>query len=143
MKIIASKRASRTHPGRDERLESIASGWQTADKQLGGSVAQTVPSPDQKVTRTETASESAIAGKYIAYNVHFKADPATKYYVTIRNNVVKVKDNQLYLLGKLASTGHRDFPLTLQTNNLDLFISRTGKILTDSGREVGHLSKHG
>ncbi|HKH63663.1 MAG TPA: hypothetical protein VKA49_22655 [Flavitalea sp.] len=140
MRIIAIAKATRTHPARSDRLLAIANGWNHADDQLGGQdvgeIKPRLPEPEP-----DPAQESLLPAKQIAFDVHFSFDPNTKYHVTVKNNLVKLLNNDLYVLGKLLSTGKSSYPLAFQTVSQDfLLISRTGKIINAQGKTLGYIT---
>ena len=78
--------------------------------------------------------------KYIVFDVHFSSDPNAKYHVTQGNNLVRLLDNKLQVLGKLLATGKRAYPFAFHTTSKDfLFISTTGKILNKDGETLGYM----
>lgn len=138
MRIIAHARATKTHPARNERLMAIAEGWNRADEQIAGGhgVRKQTP-PGQEAP----AEASVLADEYIAYDVHFSFDPRAEYHVTVRNNLVKLFNNKLEVLGKLRETGKQAFPLAFQTGAADfLLISRNGEIFTPKGTSLGYIT---
>ena len=140
MRIIANARATRTHPARNDRLMAIADGWKRANEQLKGiNLAGDYP----PVIAEEEQKKELIPNEHIAYDVHFTFDPNATYHVTIRNNLVKLVNNKLQVLGKLLATGKQSFPLAFQTGTEDfLFINQSGKIYNKYGKTLGYLSPH-
>ncbi|HYE54691.1 MAG TPA: hypothetical protein VD996_07605 [Chitinophagaceae bacterium] len=145
MRLIASRRASTTHPARHDRLVAIAAGWEKADGQLANrsnlakkGPARTQPQPAR--VRTQTVPPAVLDERYIAYDVHFTADPGSRYHVTIRNNLVKLAGNKLAVLGKLLPTNSSTYPMALRTNaNTVFLVSRKGQIVTSSGKALGYV----
>ena len=157
MKTLASTRASRTHPGQYDRLTSIEKGWQHADDQLAGRPVRKAPEVRQPQTetvqtrdvarntrRTTTASAGTrLDSRYILGDVFFSADPSSKFHVTTNYNVVKVGNNGLSVLGKLAKLNSTEYPYVLYDQaNTQLLVDRKGNILTRQGRQVGYLRNH-
>ena len=148
MKTLATERASRTHPGQYDRLTSIAKGWNQADAQVTGrrDVAKTIPQPvrQQPAPRQQTSSVATrpapISTANIVGAISFKADPYSDYYVTTRYNVVKVKDNQLTVIGKLAKVADRTYPYMIYDESTKLYVHASGAIVNSNGRNVGTLS---
>ena len=137
MRIIADARATKTHPGRDDRLMSIAKGWNDADEQINsGSIAGKKTLPDMN-----TPDEAPVlASKYIAFDVHFSFDPETRYHVTVRNTLVKQIDDKVQVLGRLLVTGRSSYPLAFQTGSNDfLLVNDKGKIFNKKGETLGYL----
>jgi hypothetical protein len=137
MRIIATARATKTHPARNDRLMAIADGWNRADGQMGGRDIASKPS----VPNTESSRDiSVLSEENIAYDVHFTFDPKARYHVTIRNNLVKLLNNQLQVLGKLLATGKPSFPLAFQTGSKNfLLISNKGQIFNEEGKSLGYI----
>ena len=138
MRIVASAKATRTHPARGDRLLAIANGWNHADDQLRDEdVAEMKP----RLPESDPAQEPLLPAKQIAFDVHFSFDPDTKYHVTVKNHLVKLLNNHIYVLGKLLSTGKSSYPLAFQTASKDIFlISKTGKIINAQGRTLGYIT---
>lgn len=138
MRIIASTKATRTHPARGDRLLAIAKGWNHADDQLNGrDVAGEMPADPEP----SSGEQHQLAEKYIAFDVHFTFDPQTKYHVTVGNDLVKLLNDKLYVLGKLFSTGKPTYPLAFQTGSESfLLVSRTGKIVNNEGKTLGFIT---
>ncbi len=142
MKLAANARGTETHPAKYDRMTAIASGWKNADDQMLGKQDMSVNKPDiqkrEEITRTSPAIP--IADKYIAANVHFNADEGGKYFVTTKMNLVKVEDDQLYLIGKVSSIENQDFPFMIHDEKQTrLLVSRKGNIFNSRGKEVGYL----
>jgi hypothetical protein len=138
MRTVASKHATRTHPGRDDRLEAIETGWEKADAQLAG---RNVPGP-QTVKQDVQQQTPALDERYIAYDVHFNGDPEGTYHVTVRNNLVKLSGNQLLIFGKLLPTDNADFPMALTTGKNILLVSRKGQVISSGGERLGYVTAH-
>ena len=138
MRMIASTKATRTHPARGDRLLAIAKGWNHADDQLNGrDLAGEIP----PVSGSVPDEQHLLSEKHIAFDVHFTFDPQTKYHVTVSNNLVKLLNDKLYILGKLLSTGKTTYPLAFQTGSENfLLISRTGKIVNKEGKILGYIT---
>lgn len=148
MKKLATINASRTHPGQNDRLTSIADGWNKADAQIAGRkyepktkpVANTQPVAVNR-NPAPTQRQTAIDDRNIIGDVRFKADPNSSYYVTTRYNLVRVKNNQLAVIGKLAQLNSNKYPyLIYDEANTQLLVDVYGNILTKQGAAVGKLS---
>jgi predicted HD phosphohydrolase len=146
MKIAADIKASHTHPAKSDRLYAIARGWNNAAGQMA--------SDDNEETKTNTTIEkpavvrskvehTVLAEKYIAKDVTFLADPKGSYYVTIRGNLVKVEDEKLFIIGRLAESNRKQFPFMLYDNLYNyLYIDLNGTIYNGSGKKVGMIREH-
>ena len=147
MRVAADVKASHTHPAKADRLKAIASGWTNADDQVAGK--QTVPKSNKQIEKPAITKEPpkvdspALAEKYIAYDVQFYSDPNAKYYVTIRNNLVKVLDNNLYIVGVLAESNKKNYAAMLYDKHYNyLYINGSGKIVNGMGKTVGQITRH-
>ena len=153
MKTLASVRASRTHPGQYDRLTSIEKGWNHADDQLAGRpIRQTevvepkkevVQQRDVAINRPVVTPATTLDSRYILGDVFFNTDPSSKFHVTTNYNLVKVGSTNLRVLGKLARLNSNQYPYVLyDSQNTQLFIDRTGNIITRQGKQVGYLRNH-
>ena len=155
MKTLASINASKTHPGKYDRLTAIADGWNKADAQLTGKAVVKRPStqPQEPVVNNSrnyptntrnTTVQPAISSRDIIGEVRFKADPNGSYYVTNRYNLVRVKNNQLSVIGKLTTLNSRQYPyLIYDESNTQLLVDARGNIVTKQGLAVGRLTARG
>ena len=147
-KMAADAKGTSTHPGQSDRLLAIEKGWNNANNQLLGKVdleinkskIQTGPPIQMESLKTQTVLDE----KYIAANVYFNADTKGKYFVTTRLNLVKVQDNQLFLIGKVSPLKSIDFPLLIhdEDEKTQLFVDAEGSIVTPKGKKVGRLEMH-
>ncbi len=143
IRTASSKYATATHPARVDRLDAIAQGWNKADAQLVGNKPvqkQYTRMPEAATVNTNTVP--ALAEQYIAYDVQFKNDDESRYYVTVRNNLVKLEDNKLYILGKLLSTNSAEYPLALKVDDMLMLVSNTGHIVSRKGVDIGQVKLH-
>ncbi len=86
-------------------------------------------------------SSSVFPAKYIRKTITFAADQAYKYYVTTRNNVVRVDSKGYEVIGKMKNNNSDKYPYNITLANKDqLLINRAGKLLTEDGRTVGKVS---
>jgi hypothetical protein len=84
-----------------------------------------------------------LAEKYIAYDVSFSADPSSHYYVTIKNHLVKVEGNELYIIGMLGLSNKKGYRYMLYDKQYNyLYINSGGAVVNGNGRRVGVLKKH-
>jgi hypothetical protein len=155
MRTIASDAATRTHPGRSDRLESIARGWNKVSGPSettsiakvmqqplpapAGSGRSTAPAPVRSSTVRGNTS-SVLAEQYILGDLSFNADPNVRYYVTTRYNVVKVQNNGLQVLGKLARSNNRTYPYVIYDERTKLLVHANGTVVSQSGKPVGKLT---
>ncbi|TCJ16553.1 membrane-binding protein [Flaviaesturariibacter flavus] len=157
MRTIASDAATRTHPGRSDRLTAIARGWnkvsgpgETTD--IARVMQQPLPAPAQGGTaqapsRTSTVRSSTVRGnsgglsdRNILGVLTFTNDPRAQYYVTTGYNVVKVQPNGLQVLGKLARSNSSNYPYVIYDDQTKLLVHTSGAVVSQSGRTVGKLT---
>jgi hypothetical protein len=133
MQILATTKATRTHPAGQDRLLSIANGWNNAD---GNKTDNTTA-----IARTTTTGTSAVLpDQQILASIRFNADPRSEYYVTTRYNVVKVENNQLQRIGKLTKLDSEDYPYMIYDEQGNrVFVEASGRIVTSRGTNVGKL----
>jgi predicted HD phosphohydrolase len=154
MRVLASQTASRTHPAQHDRLTYIARGWQSADDQMAGRSVARVPEmqPQAPVVTQEprrstypssgqrSNSGTAASNRNIIGQVRFNADPNTRYYITNAMNLVKVANNRLLTIGKLARLNSRSYPYMIHDGSTQLLVDSRGAILTQRGQQVGVLT---
>ena len=139
IKLAGSEIASHTHPAKSDRLLSIAKGWSKAEALL--KVGEALATSDVIPTEKSTPPPALITEKYIAFDVHFSTEPESKYFVTTRNNFVKLQGNKLFVLGKMTETGKSSFPLVLFNGTHQIFlINPKGEIYTDRGTRIGWVN---
>ena len=147
MKTAASQRGSTTHPGQYDRLVAIADGWNKADAQATGRkyTAQSRPAPQPPVASVQVPAANAVIGdRSIIGDVRFAADAGAAYYITTRYNLVRVKDNNISVVGKLTTLNSSTFPyLIYDGSNVQLLVDAYGNIVTKNGRRVGQLRARG
>ena len=137
MNILASSRATRTHPGRNDRLASIARGFERAGGDISNPASPHLEDMAGNIVRT---IPTLIDNRDIMAKIEFNADPGTNYYVTTRFNVVKVTDQKLYMVGKMEKNESTNYPFVMyDASKTPLFVSRTGKIVNRRGAVVGSL----
>lgn len=146
MKVAANQRTSATHPGKSDRLNYIAYGWNKADAQMTGrpTASRPVYQPQRSQTASTTPPRTGIlTDRHIAYDVIFNADRTNKYYITTANNLVKVHGGQGEVVAKLKSTGRSQYPWMLYASADDYFlIDRQSRVLTRRGQVIGIVKKH-
>jgi hypothetical protein len=105
------------------------------------------PTYEQQFAKKTLPAKQAVSGgyefpeKYILKKVKVAADPSSKYYVTTRSNFVRVSKGQLQILGKWKKNTNIQYPYQLAlTDNKKLLVSKTGRLMTASGIEVGSIS---
>lgn len=144
MRIASGLKGSHTHPARNDRLLAIANGWNTANAQMAGRVIP--PKTDTAIEVPSSIKKSAekeptiLSDKYIAYDVHFDSDPQADYFVTVRNNLVKVVGGKIYLAGIMAKSNRKDFSAMFYDKMYNyLYITSDLQIVNGIGKKVGGL----
>jgi predicted HD phosphohydrolase len=142
MKVAASVKASHTHPAREDRLKSIARGWNNAAADLA--TAQKKNDVEKPVVDVAPKVQHRVLDdKYIAKDVNFHSDPKGMYYVTIRGNFVKVENEKLYVIGRLAQSNKKEYPLMLHDNMYNyMYINKKGQIYNTKGKRLGSIRDH-
>lgn len=153
MRLIASNRASSTHPAKHNRLAAIEDGWSMADQQMG-STAKTnrrpvetnrnpYPQPNTgNQGRTQTGSVSladiliGILGQVLSSgNVQNGG-----YVVNNQSDVMRRVNNKWYSVGKLVRTNDSRYPLMIKSSGgSQLLVNRQGKIVNMAGQVLGML----
>ena len=142
MNIVASRYASKTHPGKTSRLTSIENGWNKADAQMTGNVyrEKTVREETRPVTSTRSTSRYVLNEKYILYTLKFNQDAERDYYITTGNNFVTIRGNEVVVLGKAVATKNSSYPIALTASGKTAFyISRNGKVINTKSVLVGSV----
>lgn len=164
MRMISGNRASATHPGKSDRLEAIARGWNAgsplkrnddvAVNRTDRDQATTASNADAQQSRSgvvltrqedqrSLARESVIPDKYILVDVNFSTDKKNEYFITVQNNVVRWDGSQLAVVGKLARLKSREYPFYIyDTKKNYVLVSNSGYLVNEKGNKVGHLSMH-
>ena len=159
MKMAANYKPSLTHPGKTDRLTSIAAGWNRANIQQGGKdLAKTTPvikQPEvvsstqqrtqptrQPVYQEETSRKesSLINDRYIVADITFAAERQSAFYLTTRFNIVREMNNRLYAVGKLLETNNSAYPYIITDEaGTKLWVDSRGNIINNHSRTVGFL----
>lgn len=163
MRLISGNRASSTHPGKSDRLEAIAKGWnegavltrndvaavKTQSAVSTSSVNTTTTKNNTVIVRqqeTQTSGitrESVIADQHILVDVNFSIDKNNQYFVTVQNNVVKWNGSKLSVIGKLGRLKSSDYPFYIYDSQKNyVLISKNGYLVNEKGKNVGYLSMH-
>ncbi len=156
MAVLSDDRETSTHPGRSMRLAAISTGWKNANTQMMAAYSPVSDKPVQvtsarkveasghaPVTATypSVMEETTLNSSYILTKVTFKNAPRESFYITTRGNLVRVKDNQVEVIGALSQTFDATYPFVFKGSKIDpLYISKTGYIYNQSGKKLGWLS---
>ena len=146
---------SATHPGRSSRLTAISNGWKNANTQIVAStqpgkkqappVIAQVQQPQQKVESRPVIRQQAttvgLDANSVLGKVTFEAAPREQFYVTKRYNLVRVKNGNLEVVGKLSRTNDSDIPFVFESDYFQsLYLTINGVILNQRGQRVGYVS---
>ena len=81
-----------------------------------------------------------MAEKYIAYDIYFDSEPQAIYFVTIRNNLVKVERGKVFLAGVTAKSNKKSFTAMFYDKRYNyLYITKDFNIVNGEGKKVGSL----
>ena len=166
MKLAADYKPSLTHPGQQDRLLAIARGWNKASGTPADMAKYSAPAPQMpaaktydrpSMTKSGTEQNKIVARKripsdvrtgkalldprYILAYVNFPSDRTANYYVTTQYDLVKVINNQLFVLGKMLATNSAKYPFVMKNQRGTLFVDKNGKILTPNNEVAGYLTK--
>jgi hypothetical protein len=144
MKTLATPYATLTHPARNARLNSIASGWQNA----GGIISKTETVPADMV-RTEPLRSTNNRDDHVVFSsasflarLNFNNDPDKDYFITKRLNIVKIENDEVSILGRVNQSGDESFPFIISgINGYRLYISSRGQIMNAKGYVIGNVTK--
>jgi len=151
MKVLASDRATRTHPARYTRLSYIEKGWESteSEEETFATVAAIVNDGDESnqyegsTAKAEVISTRRPANvSYVFADLSFDTDPGIRYFVTDKYNVVKIKNGRAYTVGKLAKLSDRHFPYIIYDgDNNKVFIDTNGLLINEYGRSIGRFKE--
>lgn len=93
------------------------------------------------VTRTSNPDkQTGVANSYILADINFSADQSTAYQLTAKYNVVKVMNNQLYIIGKMTANNNKDYPYIISDDaGTTLWVDDNGYIINANNKRVGFL----
>ena len=150
MAKLANPIGTMTHPPRNQRLTAIGKGWNRADRSLGGTTVGISRRPNARESNPTTVPETPVAASspdrervrpgYAQWRVNLTRNPNSDYFITTANHFVLQRGKRVFQLGTVMRTGDRRFPYVIDMENSDdLFLSRSGKLFTRNGKEVGRL----
>ncbi len=141
MKILGSKYATRTHPGRDDRVSSIADGWKNAGGILTEEEEDAIAmEKEEEESQTPTIRNTSNTTFTIAAKVLFDANPNTDYYVTKKLNLVKVENEQVYLIGRVARSSDSNYPYIIYDDSgYRIYVAADGDIVNKTGKVIGRM----
>src|SRR5688572_1802728 len=152
MKLIASQRASATHPAKHNRLAAIENGWSTADQQVAGGAGARKTRPVQTSresypeTRTggSNRNQTSVSIGQVLFDILGQVLSGKvqngSFVVNNRLDVMKVSNNKMYEVGKLVKLNNSRFPYMIyDRSNTQLYVDRQGKIVNKTGQYLGVL----
>lgn len=141
MKILGSKYATRTHPGRDDRVSSIADGWKNAGGVLSEEEEDAIAMQEVEEERQNTETRNTTNATFtIAAKVLFDANPNTDYYVTKKLNLVKVENEQVFLIGRVTRSSDSNYPYMIYDDSgYRIYVAADGDIVNKSGKVIGRM----
>lgn len=129
MKLLATSRATSTHPAGVDRINSIAMGWKN-----GGGISSNDIITRNEMTRNENSMET------IAATIHFTANPGIDYYVTKKMEVYKEGNEGDRMIARITRSNNDSYPYIIYDDNgFRLYVDPYGKILSEDGRIVGRM----
>jgi hypothetical protein len=144
MKILATPYATYTHPARSVRINSIATGWQSA----GGIIPESETISEEVVTSEPIRSRNnrddhvGFPAAFVLARLQFKNDPGKDYYITKRLNVVKIENDEVSIVGSVDQSDDKSFPFIISgINGYRLYISSGGQIVNAKGDIIGNVTK--
>ena len=143
MSVLATPYATATHPARSDRINSIASGWQSA----GGIIPDNeTGSADVATTRSSRSRDNRYDNNVPTLSVlarlQFNNAPGKVFYITKKLNVVQVGNDEISLLGSLSRSTDKTYPFIISgTDGYRLYISADGQIVNAKGDVIGKVTE--
>ena len=148
MQLIASQRASSTHPGKHNRLEAIEDGWSLANREMGGSMAKTDPAPRQTYPQRSSGTEqrtqstkvslgeilAGILGQVLSRNVQTGG-----FVVNDQQSVLRRVNGGWSQIGQLLRTNNANYPYIISGKGGQMYVDRRGNIFNKAGQILGLL----
>ncbi|HEX2536374.1 MAG TPA: hypothetical protein VHK69_21680 [Chitinophagaceae bacterium] len=75
-------------------------------------------------------------------NAYFHADKQSSFYVTRSLDLLKLTNNKLEVIGRLAPLNQPGYKYMIYDNNTRFLVDHQGNILTTAGRKIGILRKN-
>lgn len=142
MNIVASRNASKTHPGKAARLISIENGWNKANAQITGTVYREIPVMQQtRPVNPAAGTRNIFNESYIKYTLKFNHDAENNYFITTGNNFITIRNDRVVVLGKAAATGNSTYPLAITSSGKTAFyLTRYKAVINTKGQVVGKMA---
>jgi hypothetical protein len=138
MKLLATSRATSTHPAGEDRLGAIAAGWNKADE---GENVNEHPYVVQSTASNTTSS--ATPSSIIAATISLNSSPGVTYYVTKKLDVVKASPDRVQLVAHVARSTSRAFPFIIYDDDgTRLYVDRFGNIVDADGELMGKMKAY-
>jgi hypothetical protein len=136
MKVLATTRATSTHPAGADRIASIAVGW----KNGGGILSDEDLARNEVRTTTNDHPLSDIPADAIAATIRFNSRPGMDYYVTKKWGVVKASNEGPKLIARMTRSTDSSYPYIIYDDTgFRLYVDRYGKIVDGDGDVVGRM----
>ncbi len=156
MNLAADIKGTITHPGRTDRLVAVEKGWNKASDQLASDIeeneqpttTQAAPAVKAQPVKNTISPATVVTNKTIFNkkdiigNIRFDADQTGQYYLTIQGDVVAIKDNRVFLLGKMVSTSSNEYPFIIRGKTDSLYVNNNGTIFTADKRKAGIITDY-
>lgn len=142
MNMLATPYATATHPAREDRVNSIALGWQLAGGIIPRSETPGLNRPVPVNSGYNRNDQGILPSSSILARLEFNNAPGKDYYITTRLNIVKVENQQVSVLGRISQSTDRNYPFIISdTEGYRLYISSEGQIVNAKGVVIGKLTK--
>ncbi|MDO1445369.1 membrane-binding protein [Rhodocytophaga aerolata] len=154
MRVLAADEGSYTHPAKNARLEAISVGWKQADETVSTeviarqqetpqqeTVAQQYPSVEEPVYQPEVQPKTGIDKQHLIGKVVFNHAASEDYYLTKNLNLIKVGQNGIAVVGKIAKSTNEDFPLVIYNDQKKyIYVSKNGDLYNADGDKIGYTT---
>lgn len=155
MRVLATEEGSYTHPARSARLEAIAVGWKQADETMSSEVIvknQEAAQEERVVSQSSSGEEpvyepeaqqtrAGIDKNNLLGKVVFHNDASGNYYVTKNLTLIKVGNNGVAVVGKMAKSTNEDFPLVIFNDQKKyVYVAKNGDIYDADGDKIGYTT---
>ncbi len=145
--LLISPEPTNTHPGRQQRLRAIETGWMRADDLLLEAYHDLQQGRKDDPLAASTGPEAtAIAPTpppvSLRWRVDLTSNPGRRYFITRENKFVTLREGGIHSLGELQASADRRFPYRIRmANSPDLLVNHQLRLLNSQGEPVGYLEK--
>lgn len=100
----------------------------------------TVATVNTQPSRMQQIQQSALSDKNIMSDAYFSSDPAGKYYVTAKGNLVQVANDKVYLIASLSKSDKQGYSLMFADTDFNsLYVGQGGMLVNSNGTRVGYV----